>query len=100
MTNSDQQVSLSAGRETLSGFAAFALTCLYQHRLLTTGQIRRLLLPEARSGYATRELRTLRTLGLVANVRDRGTHEAAWFLTAAARRWWRVAERSPPGPTG
>lgn len=109
MSDSYQQVSPPAERQALSGFAASALTCLYQHRLLTTGQIGRLLLPDARSNYATRELRTLRTLGLVANVRDRGTREAAWFLTAAGAqvvegsgeitsRAYRVSHQRASGP--
>jgi len=102
MPDSDQQVSGPAGRQALSGFAASALDYLYQHRLLTTGQIGRLLLPEARSNYATREAAYAHVRsGFVANVRDQAApRRRPGSSPRPARRWWRAAGRSPPGPTG
>ncbi len=61
-----------------------ALLCLYQHRLMSTGQLRRLLLPDAASSsYLRRELATLRADGLAGAVASGRAGTALWFVTSA-----------------
>jgi hypothetical protein len=53
-------------RAAYSVLASMTLLCLYQHRLMSTSQLRLLLLPDAAgSSYLRRELATLRAGGLV-----------------------------------
>jgi hypothetical protein len=68
----------------LTQLAQDALPILYQHRLLTTGQLHRLLQPHARYPvYMRRQLSRLRERGLAAStVRHRGGQgELVWYAT-------------------
>ncbi|MGP4027198.1 replication-relaxation family protein [Actinomadura sp. 3N407] len=70
----------------LSTLQRTALTCLYQHRLLSTGQLKRLLLAHTAphdTSYLRRQLRGLRGRGLADSVPAPTTaHQALWFATA------------------
>lgn len=70
----------------MSRFASNALLCLYQHRLLTAEQLRRMLCPPSANPeprYQLRELAALRRRGLADAVpRGRG-HQLVWFATPA-----------------
>ncbi len=69
-----------------------ALLCLYQHRLMSTSQLQRLLTPQARSPrYMQRQLAGLRAARLADAVTCGSPGAAAWFLTEAGAV---VAERS------
>lgn len=73
----------TAGPAVLTRLAADALRVLYQHRLLSTGQLHRLLTPAAAdSSYLRAELGRLRHTGLAAATR-RATppHDNLWFAT-------------------
>lgn len=69
----------------LSALDCSIMTGLYQCRLLTTGQLNRLLVPGAAdSSYLRRRLRRLARSGLVQSAaagRGWGTPESAWFLS-------------------
>jgi hypothetical protein len=79
-------------RAAFSRVASDALLCLYQHRLMTTGQLQRLLTPGACGPrYVQRELAVLRDGGLVEAVARGRAGAAAWFVTEAGAA---VAERS------
>ena len=69
----------------LTRLAEEVLPVLYQHRLMTTGQLHRLLQPHAKwPVYLRRQLALLRQLGLAdATVRHRGGQgELAWYCTS------------------
>ncbi|SEM72375.1 replication-relaxation family protein [Streptacidiphilus jiangxiensis] len=71
---------------TMPALSQSAMQVLYQHRLMTTGQLHRLLLPEARRPvYLLHELKRLEDGGLVERVRSlhRNPRHAQflWFLT-------------------
>lgn len=69
-------------RVTRSRVASMALLCLYQHRLMSTGQLYRLLLPGAASSwYLRRELGRLRADGLVDAVTCGSPGQHLWFVT-------------------
>jgi hypothetical protein len=71
-------------RAACSTLASTAVLCLYQHRLMSTTQLRQLLLPDAAgSSYLRRELSTLRAGGLVDAVGSGSAGEALWFVTSA-----------------
>jgi hypothetical protein len=58
------------------------LLCLYQHRLMSTGQLQRLLCPSATgSSYIRRELAGLHADGLVDAVACGSAGEGLWFTT-------------------
>lgn len=81
---------------SFQALAALALSVLYQHRVMSTDQLHRLLQPEADSPkYLQEQLRQLRTAGLVQSLRARRVHRPGevgyghpprkapylWFLT-------------------
>ncbi|MFF4344724.1 replication-relaxation family protein [Kitasatospora sp. NPDC001540] len=71
---------------TMPALSQMVMQVLYQHRLMTTEQLHRLLLPEARRPvYLLRELKRLAEGGLVERVRSlrRNTRHAQllWFLS-------------------
>jgi hypothetical protein len=76
--------------QSFQALAKSALELLYQHRLMTTGQLHRLLTPGARgSSYLRRQLGTLEDAGLVHRLRAQGESSGSnrlnqpyvWFLT-------------------
>jgi hypothetical protein len=71
-------------RPVLSRLASMTVLCLYQHRLMSTSQLHRLLLPASSGGsYLRSELARLRTDGLVDAVACGSAGTALWFVTAA-----------------
>ncbi|MFE1776392.1 replication-relaxation family protein [Streptomyces sp. NPDC059008] len=85
------------------------LYILYQHRLVSTGQLHRLILGNAE--YLRRQLRTLRTDNLVGSVQYRrhGQRELLWWLTEDGaesveatgllpRRPYRMSRQAAVGP--
>ena len=71
-------------RAACSALASMTVLCLYQHRLMSTSQLRQLLLPDAAgSSYLRRELTKLRAAGLVDAVGAGSAGEALWFVTSA-----------------
>jgi hypothetical protein len=70
-------VSTSSG---LPGAAVAIMESLYQHRLLTTEQLRVLHTPDATAGWTRRVLRSLSGRGLVDRVRGPATR-SLWYLT-------------------
>ncbi|MEV0888548.1 replication-relaxation family protein [Streptomyces microflavus] len=73
-------------RSGLSRFGQLLLPILYQHRLLSTGQLHRLLTPHtARPVYLLRKLGELRGLGLAESTDRRtsrmGRCEQLWYIT-------------------
>lgn len=89
-----------------------ALNALYQHRLVSTGQLHRLITPQhTRSEYLRRQLQSLRTDGLVecVNRRRHGQSELLWWLTESgaeaveatgllAKRPYRMSRQAAAGP--
>jgi hypothetical protein len=70
-------------RAARSRLASMVVLCLYQHRLMSTGQLQRLLCPSASSSrYLRRELAGLRADGLVDAVACGSAGEGLWFVTA------------------
>jgi Replication-relaxation len=68
---------------TRSRLGSMALLCLYQHRLMSTGQLCRLLIPAARDArYLQRELARLHEDGLADAVTCGSAGAALWFTTA------------------
>lgn len=71
-------------RAARSALASAVVLCLYQHRLMSTSQLHRLLLPNAASSsYLRRELASLRAGGLVDAVASGRAGAALWFVTSA-----------------
>jgi DNA-binding HxlR family transcriptional regulator len=64
----------------LPGVAVTIMESLYQHRLLTTEQLRVLHTPDATAGWTRRVLRSLSVRGLVDRVRGPATR-SLWYLT-------------------
>lgn len=90
---------------SLSRFAARTLDVLYQHRMMTTDQIHRLLLPQARYPvYVLKELGGLYADGQVDRVRarnlrgTRGSTPWLWFLTDAGAEQVESAGELPVRP--
>jgi hypothetical protein len=69
---------------SLTRLQAEALTCLYQHRLLSSGQLGRLLTPHTvNTAHLRRQLRRLDDLGLVGHVNaPTRAHNKLYFATA------------------
>jgi protein involved in plasmid replication-relaxation len=67
-------------RGVLPGVAVAIMESLYQHRLLSTEQLRVLHTPDATAGWMRRVLRSLAERGLVDRVRGPATH-SLWYLT-------------------
>jgi hypothetical protein len=85
-------------RPAASRAASDALLCLYQHRLMSTSQLHRLLTPDAATPrYLQSELAALRAAGLTDYVVCGSPGAAAWFVTqtgaAAAERSGLVTRR-------
>lgn len=75
-----------ASISSMSRFAGEALRCLYQHRLLSSGQLQRLLAPQVprESTYLKRQLRLLLLAGLAGVVTaPTPAREYLWFATEA-----------------
>src|SRR5580704_19729744 len=69
-------------RASRSRLASMVLLCLYEHRLMSTGQLQRLLCPSASSSsYLRRELAGLHADGLVDAVACGSAGEGLWFTT-------------------
>ncbi|MEV4506632.1 replication-relaxation family protein [Streptomyces klenkii] len=82
----------ATSRTRLHALSTSALHVLYQHRVISTDQLRRLLTPGAqRPVYLLRKLNELKAMGLVDQVRAKGHWSGAnviqqpflWFLTEA-----------------
>jgi hypothetical protein len=81
-------VNAASGKRpaTMSALEQQSMQVLYQHRLLTTGQLHQLLLPQAqRPVYLLRQLKRLEDRGLVERVQSRHPNQMhaqfLWFLT-------------------
>jgi hypothetical protein len=72
-----------AGAEVLASVA--------QHRVLSTGELRRIHFPDRSARRTQQVLADLRALGLLADVRRPGAADLLWFVTEAGSR---AAERS------
>jgi Replication-relaxation len=71
-------------RPACSRVAMDALLCIYQHRLMSTSQLHRLLVPDAaRTTYLRHELARLRNGGLLDAVCSGSAREQLWFTTSA-----------------
>jgi hypothetical protein len=82
---------------TLSDTANLALTCLHQHRLLSTRQLQQLLHPGRTLRATQRLLADLTTQELVSSVRERGGRrgtERVWHLTPTGAE---VVHSAPEG---
>ncbi|UQA97534.1 replication-relaxation family protein [Streptomyces halobius] len=89
-----------------------ALDALYQHRLVSTGQLHRLITPQNTSSeYLRRQLQSLRSDGLAdcVNRRRHGQSELLWWLTEngaeaveatglLAKRPYRMSRQAAAGP--
>ncbi|GAA1439012.1 replication-relaxation family protein [Nocardiopsis tropica] len=79
----------------LSGVARTTLSVLYQHRLATTYQLRRLVSPNSPNRqYIWSVLNELRRYGLADRVIPRAREHHRWYLTAAGAE---AAEEAVPG---
>jgi hypothetical protein len=82
---------------TLSDAANLALTCLHQHRLLSTRQLHQLLHPGRTLRTTQRLLADLAGQELISSVRQRGGRrgtEAVWYLSPTGAE---VVHRAPDG---
>lgn len=84
---------------SLSGFSVDALQVLYQHRLVTTGQLQRLLVPHCSSPrYVQAQMSRLIAAGLADFVTRGSSRERAWFLTQAGAASVEAAGELPQRP--
>lgn len=86
-----------AAPASLTRLQAGALTCLYQHRLLSGRQLGRLLTPHtASTAYLRRQLWSLERLGLIDHVNaPTRAHSKLWFVTAAGAECVEAAGEVP-----